>query len=256
LVPTTGDRHPVSVLAGVEEDHQVVAREMLVHATAVVVEEQLVLSSHSSDAASTRRMESFHRPPTSPPVHTNRTYSNNSRQIGNNNYDDNNSHNNNHSHFNQHTSLIVEDVVLDEQPDDMRTTISYQVDSRSIIVTAIPMEDPSTFRALAKNRKVQIASIIAMIMLLVGIILAIVLPMSIAQNSNNNSSREQQPPPSQPPSDSSEWGNTKERFVQDILPQFTRQELQNSSSFQSLRNPYRSISGPFLMIENFYSSMN
>jgi hypothetical protein len=144
--------------------------------------------------------------------------------------------NNNDNSFHQHTSLFVENVLLDEPSEAMTmTTLSNQVNSSSIIVAAVPIEDTSTFRALARNRKVQLASVTAMLILLVAITLAIVLPISIATNNNNNNSPTGQPPtPSQPPSDSSQLGNTKDLFIQDILPDFTRQKLQNSSSPQSM----------------------
>jgi hypothetical protein len=174
------------------------------------------------------------------PAHNNGSYANNSIRLGYNSggdgdntnssrYRDTNNYN---THFHQHTSLFVENVLLDEPNDVMTTTLSHDDNSCSIMVAAVPIEDTSTFRALAGNRKVQIATVAAMVILLVAITLAIVLPISIA--SKNNSSTGQQPTPSQPPSDSSQWGNTKELFVQDILPDFTREKLQNSSSSQSV----------------------
>jgi hypothetical protein len=239
------DPSPSSALTMDGRDAAAAAREdsgsgeILVYATAVPIERQSLEMSLHHPADDGVRME---LPPTAMPARNNGSYGTNAMHLGNNNGGVDSSRcrggNNNDNSFHQHTSLFVENVLLDEPSEAMTmTTLSNQVNSSSIIVAAVPIEDTSTFRALARNRKVQLASVMAMVILLVSITLAIVLPISTASNNNNNnnnSSTGQPPTPSQPPSDSSQLGNTKELFIQDILPDFTRQKLQNSSSSQSV----------------------
>jgi hypothetical protein len=125
------------------------------------------------------------------------------------------------NNFTFNPSIVVENVVVDESEEMFAET---QVMNRIPIVEAAPMDDSLTPRA--KRRRILLATLPAIVVVLT----MLAVGLSVVRNNANNA---QGSTLSQAPSDSTLLGNTKESFVGDVLPESTRFELQNSSSFQS-----------------------
>jgi hypothetical protein len=117
----------------------------------------------------------------------------------------------------QRTDLVIEHVFMDET--------HPQLQSSPPLVEASPLEieqmKPVSLKSLLfENRKVQ-GLILLLVLVTVGVTLGIVF--GIQNNSSNND-----------PAQDTLTGNTRETFVRDVLPDYTKEALKDPESDQSM----------------------